>query len=87
MFSVSQVVPVILAVVQLQQLSFRFMLDMSGSNGDRDAVAVVFALQLQHQSQIGNLYINHHITRFASIMHSCECMTAWSCPGRFEVGT
>lgn len=50
MFFVNEMAPVILAVIELQRLSFRFVLDMSGSDGDRDTVAAVFALQLQHQS-------------------------------------
>ncbi len=63
MFSVEHMMSVIVAVLQMQQLSFRFTLDMSGGIGDREAVAAIIALQLQHQSQIGNLYIFFYITR------------------------
>ncbi|KAL0019223.1 hypothetical protein WJX77_011310 [Trebouxia sp. C0004] len=56
----------------MQQLSFRFVLDMSGGNGELEAVAAIFALHLQHQSQIGNLYINYYITREYWILPSCR---------------
>ena len=63
MFSVQQMLPVITAVLQLQQLSFRFVLDTSGTHNDRDAAIALFSLQMQHQAQIGNLYINYQLSR------------------------
>ena len=52
-----------IAVLQLQQLSFKFMLDTASSHGNRDAAIALFSMQMEHQSQIGNFYINYQITR------------------------
>ena len=54
---------VIVAVLSMQQLSFRLVSDMSSVNGDREAVAAISALQVQHQLQVGNLYISCYVTR------------------------
>ena len=76
MFPARHMLPVIIAVLQPQQLSFRFMLDTASSHGNRDAAIALFSMQMEHQSQIGNFYINYQITRVLDSAQVCQHLSA-----------
>lgn len=63
MVSARQMLPVIIAVLQLHQLSFSWMLNVSRTYGDREAAIALFSMQLEHKSLVGDLYLNYHVSR------------------------